>query len=237
MEKEFEILEWDSQFFGFNVAKVKKDLLLKNPDTPKLFETLDSQKVKLAYSINSSELFNASQNLYEIKYIVKRIPLQKKVEKVYPIHPNINLYEERTVDPSLIKLAQLAGRQGRFGQDPNIPLELCDKIFESYIVNSVNKKMASHILTYRVEGEIVGFATIDIREDKGYTPLFAVNRAFEGKGISFALMRAAETILKEENCPIAVGGTQKLNVKALKVYQRFGLIPQEPEYVYHLWKK
>ncbi len=237
MQKDFRILDWDSQFFGFNVAQVKKDLLLENFDPNKLFSALKDQKITLAYSTNTSELENVSQDLYEMKYIVKRIALEKKVENVFPIHENISLYEKGAVDPQLVELAQLAGRQGRFGRDANISNALCDKIFESWIVNSVNKKMASHILTYQVKGEIVGLATIDIRDNKGYTPLFAVSREYEGKGVSFALMRAVETILKMENCPIILGGTQDLNVKALKVYQRYGVIPQAPEFIYHFWKK
>jgi len=176
-------------------------------------------------------------DIYKIKFIIKRIPLEKINLIHTPFHQNIELYKEDYVDEALIRLAQRAGRQGRFGNDTNISDTLCDEIFKNWMINSVNKKMASHILVYKVANKIVGFATIDIRGGKGYTPLFAVDQKFEGKGISFALMRAVETILKEEGCPIAVGGTQELNQKALRVYQRYGLIPQEPEYVYHLWKK
>ena len=66
-------------------------------------------------------------------------------------------------------------------------------------------------MVYKENSKIVGFATIDIKNGKGRTPLFAVKREYEGKGISFALMRAMESVLKREGCPVVVGGTQKLN--------------------------
>jgi hypothetical protein len=236
MSEYYKILNWDTQFFDFNVVEIKKDVL-SNFNVNEVLDDLASGQVKLGYYSSSNIITDVKSDVYEIKFIIKRIPLEKKVLIHSPFHKNIELYKEDYVDEALIRLAQLAGRQGRFGNDTNISDTLCDEIFKNWMINSANKKMASHILVYKVANKIVGLATIDIREGKGYTPLFAVDRKFEGMGISFALMRAVETILKVEGCPIAVGGTQELNQKALRVYQRYGLIPQEPEYVYHLWKK
>lgn len=236
MSNYYKILNWDTQFFDFKVVEIKKDIFT-DCNMKEVLEDLADDQVKLGYYTSSNFLKDVKSDVYEIKFIIKRIPLEKKILTHKPFHDHIELYEEVHVDENLIRLAQLAGRQGRFGNDINISDTLCDEIFKNWMINSVNKKMASHILVYKVAEKIVGFATIDIREGKGYTPLFAVDRKFEGMGVSFALMRAVETILFEEGCPIAVGGTQELNQKALKVYQRYGLIPQEPEYVYHIWNK
>ena len=236
MSNYYKILNWDTQFFDFKVVEIKKDIFT-DFNMKEVLEDLDNDQVKLGYYTSSKFLKDVRSDVYEIKFIIKRIPLEKKILTHKPFHDHIELYNEVSVDEALIRLAQLAGRQGRFGNDINISDTLCDEIFKNWMINSVNKKMASHILVYKVASKIVGFASIDIRNGKGYTPLFAVDRDFEGRGVSFALMRAAETVLYEEGCPIAVGGTQELNQKALKVYQRYGLIPQEPEYVYHIWKK
>ena len=34
-----------------------------------------------------------------------------------------------------------------------------------------------------------------------------------------------------------ISDTQDLNKKALATFSRYGLEPQTPEYVYHLWRK
>ena len=237
MEKPYKILEWDTNFFNFKVAEIKKNIFQGNSDRDEILKSLSDEKVRLAYYYSHEEVdFNCGKD-YEINLIINRVPLEKKIINDFPIHEKISFYNDDYPDESLIELAQLAGRQGRFGLDPKITDEQCNGIFKNWIVNSVNKKMASHTLVYKEQSEIIGFATINIKEGKGYTPLFAVKRKFEGKGISFALMRAIENVLKAEGCPIAVGGTQELNEKALMVYKRYGLIPQKPEFIYHLWNK
>jgi dTDP-4-amino-4,6-dideoxy-D-galactose acyltransferase len=237
MEKPYKILEWDTDFFNFNVAEIKKNILSDTNSREEILKSMKSDNIKLAYYSSEEELeLNFSPD-YDLNLIIHRVPLIRKIINEFPIHEKISFYEEEYPDDSLIELAQLAGRQGRFGLDPRISEEVCDEIFKNWIINSVNKKLATHTLVYKENSEIVGFATIDIKNGKGRTPLFAVKREFEGKGISFALMRAMESVLKREGCPIVVGGTQKTNEKALKVYKRYGLIPQKPEFIYHFWSK
>lgn len=233
----YDILDWDTNFFGFKVAKIKNDIL-QGELAKQYLHILYRENIHLAYYNSKEEVdFDFDENLYEIQFIVKRFPLLKKDIKKTPMNPKIELYDKDYPEEELITLGQLAGRQGRFGRDPNVGPEKCDEIFRNWVINSVNKNMATHVLVYRDQGRIVGFCTIDIRGEIGYSPLFAVERSSEGKGISFALMRAAENIFIENGCKYASGGTQELNKKALKVYERFGLMPQEPEYIYHFWSK
>ena len=237
MDKPYRILEWDTDFFNFNVAEIKKNILNDTGSRNDILESMVREEIKLAYYSSEKELELKFSSDFNVNLIIHRVPLERKIINEFPFHEKISFYEEDYPTESLIELAQLAGRQGRFGLDPKIPLETCDEIFKNWIINSVNKKLATHTLVYKEGSEIVGFATIDIKNGKGRTPLFAVKREFEGKGISFALMRAMESVLKREGCPIVIGGTQKLNEKALKVYERYGLVPQKPEFIYHLWNK
>ena len=236
MIEPYKILDWDTNFFKFKVAEIRKNSLSEISKGEKILQSLSDNNVKLAYYTSEEEL-PALCSDYSLDLIIHRVPLEREILKEFPIHNNISFYDKNYPEQSLIELAQLAGHQGRFGLDPKISVAECDGIFKNWIINSVNKTMAKYTLVYREQSEIVGFATIDIQKGKGYTPLFAVKRKFEGKGISFALMRAIETVLRKEGCKIVVGGTQKLNEKALKVYKRYGLVPQRPEFIYHLWNK
>lgn len=237
MERPYKILEWDTNFFKFKVAEVKKNILNNSKSREIILNSMIEDEIKLGYYSSGIKLNSEISSGFDINLVIHRVPLIRKIKDEFPFHANISFYEENEPNKALVELAQLAGRQGRFGLDPRIPNEVCDEIFKNWIKNSVNKKLATHTLVYRENSEIVGFATIDIKNGRGRTPLFAVKREYEGKGISFALMRAMESVLKREGCPIVVGGTQKLNEKALKVYERYGLIPQKPEFIYHLWNK
>ena len=236
MKQFYECLEWDTNFFGFPVVRLQNDIL--TPESADgFFKEINDNGISLAYYSSKTPLEVSAPELYDIQYIVKRFPLIKMNIKKTPNHPKISLYNREFPEDELIKLGQLAGRQGRFGRDKYITTEQCDEIFKNWVINSVNKKMATHVLVYREKNKVVGFCTVDIRGVIGYSPLFAVERSHEGKGVSFALMRAAENIFLDNGCDRAAGGTQELNKKALKVYERFGLIPQEPEYIYHLWNR
>lgn len=238
MNKYYKPLEWDSDFFGFNVVKINENIS-NNDELEKCIKIMYDDKVKLAYYFSCSPIspYVLENEFFNISLVHKRVPLMKTLNKSSEIHEKISLYTQDYPEKELIELAQLAGSYSRFGVDENIPKEKYNELFKLWIINSVKKKVASDVLVYRDQGKIVGFATLKVENGLAYTPLFAVSRPYEGKGISFAIMRALETILLERGCKKVLGGTQEVNIKALKVYERYGLVVQKPEYVYHFWRK
>lgn len=237
MSENYKILDWDSNFFDFAVAKIENNILTDN-NYIKLLEELFEEDIQLAYYSSKIPFVNQIDNLlYDIFPIIKSIPIVKQLNKASKINNKISLYTEEYPEEDLIRLAQLAGKQGRFGKDPNIPESKCDELFKIWIINSVNKKFADEVYVYREDSKIVGFSTIKIVDGVGYAPLFAVDRNYEGKGIAFALMNAMEHILFENKCLKVLSDTQEMNKKAMKIYERYGFEFNPPEYVYHLWKK
>jgi hypothetical protein len=237
MKKDFKILEWDSNFFDFPIAKIE-DNILTNNNYLKILDELFTENIQLAYYSSKIPFVEQIDNLlYDIFPIIKRIPIIKHLNNASKINNKISLYTEEYPEEDLIKLAQLAGKQGRFGKDHNIPKSKCDELFKIWIINSVNKKIADEVYVYREGNKIVGFSTMKIVDGIGYAPLFAVDRNYEGKGISFALMSAMENIFIDKKCSIVLSDTQEMNKKALKIYERYGFKFNPPEFVYHLWKK
>lgn len=238
MEKNYEILDWDSRFFGFTVAKIKDNALAAEGGR-NVLECLRNKDVKLAFYNTKSPLESSflENEDYEIKLVHKRVLLEKNLKKVTEIHPNISFYDGDFPDEDMIKLAQRAGTHGRFGTDKNISKKKYNQLFEEWIINSVRKKMASDVLVYKENNRILGLATIKLESDFAYMPLFAVHREHEGKGISFSLMRAVESVALQRGYTKVLGGTQDLNLKALKVYERYGIQVIGDEFIYHLWKK
>lgn len=237
MGNEFKILEWDSNFFDFSVAQIKNNILT-NSNYLKVLDELYAENIQLAYYSSKIPFVEQIDNLlYDFFPIFKRIPIIKQLNKASKIHEKISLYTKDFPEGDLIKLAQLAGKQGRFGKDQNISESKCDELYKIWIINSVNKKIADEVYVYREEDKIVGFCTIKIVNGIGYAPLLAVDRSFEGQWVSFALMRACETRLIEYGCEYVLSDTQELNKKALATFSKYGLEPQTPEYVYHLWRK
>lgn len=230
------IKKWDSDFFGYKVGEAAQNSLWI--DSAEKLKDLYNQNFNLIVFNSTRPGFEETSNdYYHIKNVYTRIPLIKQIKLSRTLHPNISKYNSEMPTRELIELAKLSGMQGRFAKDSNFSKEQYDAIFEQWIVNSVKRKAADEVLVYKVDGRIIGFGTISINGEYGFAPLFAVNRDFEGKGISFALMNAIETVLVNNNCKYLHSGTQANNKKALAAFKRFGMNLGPSENIYHLWKK
>src|SRR5690606_15074854 len=111
-----------------------------------------------------------------------------------------------------------------------------DELFKNWIIESVKGNMASHVLVYKMDSRIVGFATIKKGAGLPHISLLAVDPEFEGKGVSFALLLAVEKILLDEGFEFVSGAAHIKNIKAMAVYYRHGSQDQKIEYGYHFWK-
>ena len=235
-KNKFQVLDWDSEFFGFEVAKLQTNLL-KEDEQSSVFEDLLKNNVELIYYYCDAPL---SENLkisgYKGLLVDKKIPLKKSLKVAKEISPNIRFYNKKTPCEKLVSLAQLAGIHTRFKIDPHISEEKYNELFKTWIRKSLNGEMASAVLVYEIEGKIVGFGTAQVLGEEGRAPLFAVDREYEGKGISFALMKALESYMAEKGCQYVLTSTQDTNKKAMKIYERYGLEALQPVYVYHFWK-
>lgn len=233
----FQILEWDSEFFGFKVGRIDHNFLERGRDNGSIQRLLD-EDVKLCYCFSDSPLdVSLFSKEFDVLLVDEKIPLVKRLDRQAVTHPKVSLYTKRAPEENLIKLAIRAGEQSRFMADPRIPKYKVEELFKIWIEKSVKKELATDVLVYRENTEIIGFLIIQIKADKPYASLMAVQAEYEGKGIAFALMRTGEEILTSRGYSHVWSATQMSNRKALLIYNRHGLEQQDPVYVYHIWKK
>ncbi len=228
----FEILNRDSDFFECKVARIlDNSLILDEGKIEGELKKMFHEEVTLAYYYSEKPIpDNFTSKYYDLKLVDEKITLTKPLNSSAYIHPNISLYRELFPSKDLIALAQLAGQYTRFNLDSNISKEKYNELFENWIIESVQGKMASHVLVYKIDNKIVGFATIRKGLGHPHISLLAVDPEFEGKGISFALLLAVEKILLDEGYKFFSGSAHIKNVKALAVYYRHGPEDQKIEY-------
>lgn len=236
MSNQFEYLPWDSDFFGFRVGKFlgeEKESSEFEADLKVLFE----ENIELIYYYSEEALpISFFSEFYDCLLVDVKIPVKKALVSKQ-INPKISVYTESSANKELIELAQLAGTHTRFNIDPKISQEKFENLFQIWIEKSVSGEMASKVLVYKENSKIIGFATLSIDGNIGYAPLLAVNRKFEGLGVSFAIMDAVESEMYDHGCEFLVSSTQEVNRKALKIYERWGCEFGKGIYVYHFWKK
>ena len=237
MSPHYKILDWDSQFFKIQVAKVNNNVF-KHDCPQQILQEMLKEGIDLGYYYSDEQLpVDFPMEHYESILVDKKIPLRKELKVSSRNHPNIAFFDADKPTPELVELAQLAGIHTRFKVDPYISEETYKDLFRIWIERSVDGSIASRVLVYRKDEKIVGFGTVKINGEEGQAPLFAVKRDYEGKGISFALMEALESYMAEQGCKYVLTSTQETNKKALKIYQRYGLQSQKRIYVYHFWRK
>lgn len=236
MQDHFKILEWDSKFFDVKTAQIKKNLLLRK-NREEYLDTMAAANVELAYYKSDSPLNKDLESPYFIQLVSKKVSLKKKLSSSFPLHENVHFYDDPVPSRELIDLAHRAANFSRFLSDAHINCEKVKELYEIWITKSVQKEMASAVLVYKDNDEIKGFVTLLMNAPQGQTPLFAVSRDSEGKGVSFALMRAADSVLYESGCTYYTSATQADNKAAVTVFKRHGCEIGPVEFFYHLWKK
>lgn len=232
--KTFEILEWDSSFFGLRVARIDSDL--QEGDFNHVIEQLNSEGIDLVY-FNSK--FCVQENQYYKNHLLdKRVSLIKELKDKKPWDNRVKLYNGRVPTKKMIDLSRRVAQSSRFYFDPDIPNEKVYEMYEIWLSKSVSKDMATDVLVYEDENGIQGFASIKILANgKALIPMLAVDRNHEGLGISFMLMQAIETFLLDKGCEYLVSETKAKNLRALKVYKRFGITCEPSHYINHLWRR
>lgn len=102
-----------------------------------------------------------------------------------------------------------------------IPMERLNKLLET-----------NSIYVAKVNGEIVGYIIIDIKEkDNGFMryrkllsiDTLCIDEDFRGQGIGTKILEFAKNIAKEENCTEMHLTVNPNNENAIKVYEKFGM--------------
>lgn len=231
---DYEILDWDSNFFGLKVARITPHISLEV--YKKLLSHLYKDGFELVYF--NSHFGLPESEFYKIIKIDEVVELSKKLKVRKKFHPKVKLFDKPNATLEMQDLVKRIARRSRFYFDDNIPKSKVYELYNIWLDKSVKLISADSVIVYEDDNKVKGFATIKIMKNGiGVIPLMGVDAKSEGKGISFMLMEAIESYLLEENCTILKSSTQAKNLKALKVYERFGIKCEKNFSINHLWRK
>lgn len=231
-------LEWDSEFFSFDVGRIHGKLKAKE-NGKNFIEIVKSNNARLIYY--SSELKLEFSIINKIIGSIKLVDLKTTFLKILPdckriIQPLIFSYNKDYPEEKLIDLAIQSGEYSRFKVDKNIPDKKFKELYKLWIVNSVNRKFANEVLVYRVSNKIAGFVTLIEEDGVGSIGIIAVDKDQRGKGIGKILMNSAEYWFWNNNIRTIKVITQGENLPACMLYEKFGYHKIKQEYFYHIWK-
>lgn len=234
--KNFKILDWDSDFFGFPVASV----LYHNNNHNKTLKTLRSEGIVLVYwqvettnyefaifaKTNNGILID-KKTTYSINYSSSNISLPINTEYYNCTEPNAEL----------LKLAVQCGAYSRFHVDPKITNNKFEELYRLWMVQSVKRKMADDVIVYKLKDRIVGVVTVYLQNGVGNIGLIGVDEQFRGQGIGRELIIATKAYFSKKKIEHIDVITQGMNRQACALYENTGFSISSQTDFYHFWLK
>jgi dTDP-4-amino-4,6-dideoxy-D-galactose acyltransferase len=154
--------------------------------------------------------------------------------------------------PELRRIATASHHDSRFYYDPHFDDARCDELYATWIETSCADPAGTVLVAAAPRGASAGTATATVATPapgrvcgyitatvapggEGRIGLVAVDAAAHGRGIGGELIAAAFDWFAGNGVGTVSVVTQGRNVRAQRLYQRFGMLTRSLELWYHLW--
>ncbi len=239
MIQQYQILSWDSEVFGFPVAKIVPERL-STEDLNRLLNDLRSQQIKLVYWVSDSQdaiSQKAAQNAngfladHKMTYLCDLTQLKHTPE----IDSQIESCPIADPDNDLLELGYLAGLYSRFKTDPRITDEQFKKVYQLWMINSTHHRIAQEVLVIKKQQKNIAMVTLGEKNQRGDIGLLSVNPQFHGQQLGTKLVIAAQAWCLKQEYQWGQVVTQQSNLPACALYEKCGYSIEKIENFYHFW--
>jgi len=232
-----ERLEWDSQFFGYPVARIVFDHQgCDNLDD--LFKQLISEKPRVTYFFVPASEKKLNKLIAKKKCILvdQKTMFHKTTEKHAQFYNNIIEFQGTEISDKLINLGLQAGLFSRFHIDVNFYNKEYESLYIEWLTKSLNKTLATKTFITRKDRDIVGFTTLGERSGYADIGLVAVDENFRGQGMAYDLIRFADNASFDLGYSEIKVVTQLQNKAACKLYEKCNFQIENITNIYHYWQ-
>jgi dTDP-4-amino-4,6-dideoxy-D-galactose acyltransferase len=234
----FQYLEWDSNFFGYRIARVLTSRL-NEQSAGQIRSWCDSQSIDCLYFLADSDHAETVRLAEQAHFhlVDVRVTLAMKLASWVPSGPvqdYVRCFKEEDL-PALRAIARVSHRDSRFYYDENLPHSLCDALYEAWIENSA-RGYAQAVLVAVVHDEPVGYISCHLAS-AGRIGLFAVAENAQGQGLGQQLVFAAFRWFLDRKVPEVSVVTQGRNIRGQRLYQKCGFSTRSVQLWYHYWPR
>lgn len=235
MSDNYEILKWDTDFFGYPVARIQGSDLALN-ELQRILADMKG-KVKLVYYASAFLLEGADDLLSEFngQLVDQKITFYKATAIASEPNPNIVEYQNEMNKEELVNLSIASGIYSRYKIDRNVGELKYRALYKEWMLNSINHTLAKKVLVYAVDNEALGAVTLAIKHNVVEIGVIAVKETKRGLGIGKSLMGAADSFAIANKLPGICVITQGANKPACALYTGKGYEIKKVEYFYHFW--
>jgi dTDP-4-amino-4,6-dideoxy-D-galactose acyltransferase len=230
-----QLLDWDTDFFGFRIARVQAKRLT-DADLPAILDWCAAQQIRCLYLLASSTDRQTARIAAEhhFRFADIRTTLESAIAQIPEPAPGIHIATPEDIH-SLAAIARVSHTDSRFYGDPGFPRAKCDLLYETWIGKSIQGGYAKSVLVAEHDSKAAGYITCDWTGDTGQIGLIAVADWARGMGIGGALVNSSLRLFHEEGVKRVSVVTQGCNISAQRLYQRCGFLTSSVEIWYHAW--
>jgi dTDP-4-amino-4,6-dideoxy-D-galactose acyltransferase len=232
-----EPLAWDTQFFGYPVARIILDQKgIANIDD--LFNQLQSHRIRLTYFFTPPAEKELNERIAKKGALLvdQKTVFMKAAEKHSHFANPISEFQGAAVTERLIELTLQAGIFSRFRTDSNFEKKEYERLYVEWITKSVSKEISFTTLVALKGSDILGITTLDDENDHANIGLVAVDEKHRGQGIGRDLIHYSDTIAFDSGFKKIKVVTQMQNKSACKLYEKCGFHIDRITNIYHYWK-
>jgi dTDP-4-amino-4,6-dideoxy-D-galactose acyltransferase len=249
----FDLLPWDSDRFGFSVARVRTSVTPEGLEN--VVQQMRTRDVVLAYYALPDERHVLSDRvastigarLVDTRVVFRAVLAGRSAPDF--VHTRrekagggeeraalgIRSFREREVGPELIQLARAAGRFSRFRVDPRVDPRVFHEIYDAWLLRSVRREIADEVFVGSTGGRDIGLVTVAIANDGACIGLLSVSDSVRGRGFGRALTERAFAWASEHGCRELRVATQLANAAACAMYSAVGCSVESRVPTYHIW--
>jgi dTDP-4-amino-4,6-dideoxy-D-galactose acyltransferase len=234
-----EILEWDTNFFGFRVARVRGDALSQER-VQRIDAWCRQNSVRCLYFLARADDADTTQFAGADGFLLVDIRMTFELrlpDTIASARSDTIVRPVRTEDiASLQRITQQSYLDTRFYFDPNFDRRVCDALYETWIKISC-EGYADEVLVVELGGVPVGYISchLDKKSQTGKIGLVGVSDQVRGRGVGQTLVSSALEWFSAQGVKTVEVVTQGRNCAAQRLYQRCGFLTQTVQLWYHKW--
>jgi dTDP-4-amino-4,6-dideoxy-D-galactose acyltransferase len=228
------VLEWDSEFFGRNIACFRGDELSGETAAAAL-EWCGRHEIDCLYVLlrNHPESIAVAERLGFVRADT-RITLSRSLAGAEGAPLEVRTALAADV-PELRAIARCGHHDSRFYHDPHFSREICDSFYETWIERSC-QGWADRVLVTPLSGPPSGYISCHVSpEGDGSIGLIAVGEDHRRNGYGGKLIAGAMEYFRDRGVRTVRVVTQERNLAGRRLYERHGFTVESSEIYYHAW--
>jgi GNAT superfamily N-acetyltransferase len=236
-----ELLDWDSEHFGFPIARVLAGTL-----TSASAQAIDAwcieRGIRCLYFLADGDDPETARLAAEhgFRVVDIRVTTRRSYEGLLDLHQGpeeVRMREATDTDLEYARrLAARAHHNSRFYFDGGFPKDRCDALYEAWVERAV-RDPERELLIPVVDDEPVGYyAVAPISPDgEGHGELVAIDERHRGKGWGRAMYFGAYRRLSERGVRAQRGVHSHRSVAGIRLGERIGFILEDMQVWHHKW--